>query len=204
MVHKSSAGITNLPTFIRNKCEVIGTKIVIIFNFHEMFVPILLEGQIQSFVWDGLFSTEQEILSCRVQRVHFSAKAFSQVELREILDKPLRCPSNFYHSEKSSLGPWTEKKQNWGRYVTVFELDTHWLLLFSIRKYNQFRRGSWGWRRRWVWRGQGIWFRIWWRWLLGMLTLWLEKPSIFSPMCSLLDWETCLAAYIEKVCTHSV
>ena len=153
MVHKSSAGITNLPTFIRNKCEVIGTKIVIIFNFHEMFVPILLEGQIQSFVWDGLFSTEQEILSCRVQRVHFSAKAFSQVELREILDKPLRCPSNFYHSEKSSLGPWTEKKQNWGRYVTVFELDTHWLLLFSIRKYNQFRRGSWGWRRRWVWRG---------------------------------------------------
>ena len=37
-----------------------------------------------------------------------------------------------------------------------------------------------------------------------MLTLWLEKPSIFSPMCSLLDWETCLAAYIEKVCTHSV
>ena len=41
MVHKSSAGITNLPTFIRNKCEVIGTKIVIIFNFHGMFVPIL-------------------------------------------------------------------------------------------------------------------------------------------------------------------
>ena len=49
-----------------------------------MFLPILLEGQIQSVVWDGLFSTEQEILSCRVQRVYFSAKAFSQVELREI------------------------------------------------------------------------------------------------------------------------
>lgn len=80
MVHKSSAGITNLPTFIRNKCEVIGTKIVIIFNFHGMFVPILLEEQIQSVVWDGLFSKEQEILSCRVQRVHFSAKAFSLVE----------------------------------------------------------------------------------------------------------------------------